>query len=69
MKDQKLVNALREVEHRRDEKGTCFWCDRRLRYICRDHPEAFVPREERYPNAKVPGMGKKFKAEPIGGWT
>lgn len=30
-------------------------------------PEDFVPREERYPNVKVPGMGKKFKAEPIGG--
>jgi len=29
--------------------------------------EDFVPREERYPNVKVPGMGKKFKAEPIGG--
>lgn len=41
--------------------------DQRLRYICRDHPEDFVPREERYPNVKVPGMGKKFKAEPIGG--
>ena len=40
--------------------------DQRLRYICRDHPEDFVPREERYPNVKVPGMGKKFKAEPIG---
>ena len=39
----------------------------RLRYICRDHPEDFVPREERYPNVKVPGMGKNFKAEPIGG--
>lgn len=38
-----------------------------LRYICRDHPEDFVPREDRYPNVKVPGMGKKFKAEPIGG--
>lgn len=34
MKDQKLVNALREVEHRRDEKGTCFWCDRR-RFVSR----------------------------------
>lgn len=43
--------------------------DQRLRYICRDHPEDFVPREERYPNVKVPGMGKKFKAEPIGGCT
>lgn len=21
--------VLREVEHRRDEKGTCFWCGRR----------------------------------------
>lgn len=21
--------VLREVEHRCDEKGTCFWCDRR----------------------------------------
>lgn len=35
--------------------------DQRLRYICRDHPEDFVPREERYPNVKVPGMGKTAK--------
>ena len=36
--------------------------DQRLRYICRDHPEDFVPREERYPNVKVPGMGKKIQS-------
>lgn len=26
--------VLREAEHRRDEKGTCFWCDRR-RFVSR----------------------------------
>ena len=26
--------VLREVEHRCDEKGTCFWCDRR-RFVSR----------------------------------
>lgn len=35
--------------------------DQRLRYICRDHPEDFMPREKRYPNVKVPGMGKNSK--------
>lgn len=41
--------------------------DNRLRHICRDHPEDFIPHEDRYPQVRVPGMNKKFKAEPIGG--
>lgn len=75
-------DRIMRIIHRAEQHGEYFYeclaygvesdarfeqLDQRLRYICRDHPEDFVPREERYPNVKVPGMGKKFKAEPIGG--
>lgn len=40
--------------------------DERMKFICRDHMDAFVPWEKRYEGVAVPTMRKQFKAEPIG---
>lgn len=40
--------------------------DARMKYICRDHMDDYIPWEKRYEGVAVPSMSKKFKADPIG---